>query len=63
MDAPGEVDDAMLGWSGDAHWPRAWRAFDERLDALRPVFARWSAALGAQEDLCTKFAAFCLERL
>ncbi|MCO5100954.1 MAG: elongation factor P maturation arginine rhamnosyltransferase EarP [Burkholderiaceae bacterium] len=63
LDAPGEVDDAMLGWSGDADWPAAWRVFDEHLDALRPAFARWSATLEAQQDLCTRFAAFCLERL
>ncbi len=63
LHAPAEVDDAMLSWSGDGDWSRAWQALDAKLDALRPGFARWSAALGAQDDLCSRFAEFCIERL
>lgn len=63
LHGPAEVDEAMLAWSGDGDWPRAWRALDAELDALRPGFTRWSAALGAQDDLCTRFAEFCIERL
>lgn len=57
------VATAMRAWSGDGDWPRAWRAFDAALDSLRPGFARWSATLGAQDDLCTRFVEFCIERL
>ncbi|MBW7924406.1 MAG: elongation factor P maturation arginine rhamnosyltransferase EarP [Burkholderiaceae bacterium] len=56
-------DEAMLAWSGHADWARAWPAFDAHLDELRPRFARWSATLGRQDDLCTRFVEFCIERL
>jgi len=63
MRAGRETEAAMLAWSGDGDWTRAWPAFDARLAGLRPVFARWSATLGLQDDLCTRFAEFCIERL
>ncbi|MCD6680356.1 MAG: elongation factor P maturation arginine rhamnosyltransferase EarP [Burkholderiaceae bacterium] len=59
----GEIDAAMLAWSGEGDWECAWRAFDAQFDGLGPDFERWSAALGGQQDLCTRFAEFCIERL
>lgn len=58
-----EVGSAMRAWSGDGDWPATWRAFESRLDALRGGYARWTAALGAQDDLCTRFVDFCVRRL
>ncbi|RIK92699.1 MAG: elongation factor P maturation arginine rhamnosyltransferase EarP, partial [Burkholderiales bacterium] len=63
LDGGGRVDEAMLAWSGHADWAGAWPAFDAHLDELRPRFARWSETLGRQDDLCTRFVEFCIERL
>lgn len=63
MHAGREPAAAMLAWSGVGDWPRAWRSFDARLDELRDGYARWTARLGAQDDLCTRFVEFCIERL
>lgn len=63
MRAQREPAAAMLAWSGDGDWPRAWRAFDDRLDELRDGYARWTQTLGAQDDLCARFVEFCIERL
>jgi len=63
LGAGSATEAAMLAWSGDGDWTRAWQAFDAHLAALRPAFARWSATLGLQDDLCTRFAEFCIERL
>ncbi len=63
MQAQPEPAGAMLAWSGDGDWPEAWHAFDARLDRLRDGYARWTATLGAQDDLCTRFVEFCIERL
>lgn len=63
MRAGPEADAAMLAWSGSGDWPRAWRAFDDRLGELRGGYARWAAKLGARDDLCARFVEFCLERL
>lgn len=63
MHAGREADAAMLAWSGDGDWPQAWRTFDAHLDETRDRYAGWAAKLGAQEDLCSRFVKFCIERL
>lgn len=63
MRAPGAVDAAMLAWAGAGDWTTAWPAFEARLDALGAPYRAWSAQLGRQSDLCTRFVEFCAARL
>ncbi|HEY0877403.1 MAG TPA: elongation factor P maturation arginine rhamnosyltransferase EarP [Zeimonas sp.] len=63
LEAGAAVDAAMRAWSGDGDWTAAWRVLETRFDALGEPFARWSDVLGTQDDLCTRFVKFCIERL
>ena len=57
------IRNAMSAWSGRGDWPAAWQALEAGFDAQEAAYARWSAQLGAQSDLCTRFVEFCMERL